>query len=273
MAEGEYFESTKANPVLVSKRLAKKQKLKLGSKLVLTFQDKENTIVAGAFRVEGIFKTANAPFDDTHVFVKKTDLNNLLGIQNDAHELAILLKDKKDIAAVKQILTPQYPNLLIENWEELSPETALIYSALDSWSIILSVIIMLALAFGIVNTMLMAILERTPEIGVLKALGMNKRRLFSMILTETLFLVGIGVPFGLLLGWGVTTFFGIRGIDMTFFGEAALEDFGYAKKIYTYFPFDKYSQLVILVIVTAFLSALYPAYKALRLRPVEAIRK
>jgi putative ABC transport system permease protein len=132
---------------------------------------------------------------------------------------------------------------------------------------------MLALAFGIVNTMLMAILEHTPEIGVLKALGMNKRRLFSMILTETLFLVGVGVPFGLVLGWGVTTFFGIKGIDMTAFGEAVLEDFGYAKLIYPYFPMDMYPQMILLVIVTAFLSALYPAYKALRLRPVEAIRK
>jgi putative ABC transport system permease protein len=124
-----------------------------------------------------------------------------------------------------------------------------------------------------VNTMLMAILERTPELGVLKALGMNKKRLFAMVLTETMFLVGVGVPFGLLFGWSTTTFFGIRGIDMSFFGEAVLEDFGYAKLIYPNFPAEMYPQIILLVIVTAFLSALYPAYKALRLRPVEAIRK
>jgi len=129
---------------------------------------------------------------------------------------------------------------------------------------------MLALAFGIVNTMLMAVLERVRELGVLMALGMKRGNVFMMILVETFFLSTAGGPLGLLAGYLTISWLGERGIDLTNY-SAGLESIGYESILYpTLEPVD-YLQIVIGVLITAFLASLYPAWKATRYKPVEAL--
>src|SRR5581483_11070146 len=92
-------------------------------------------------------------------------------------------------------------------------------------------IIMLALAFSIINTMLMAIMERTREIGMLMAIGMNKVRIFFMIVIETIFLALTGGPLGLLLGYLTITLFAHKGIDLSLWSKA-LSGFGLSNMVY-----------------------------------------
>jgi ABC-type antimicrobial peptide transport system permease subunit len=134
------------------------------------------------------------------------------------------------------------------------------------------VIILLALVFGIINTMLMTILERFRELGMLMAIGMNKLRVFLMIVMETLFLSFVGVPLGLLLGWGTVSYFGKYGLDLSAFSES-LQMYGMSDM--TYFDLNPavYWQVPMMVGFTALLASIYPALKAIRLKPVEAIRK
>ena len=131
---------------------------------------------------------------------------------------------------------------------------------------------MLALIFGIINTMLMAVLERNRELGMLMAVGLNKGKVFSMIVLETLLLGIVAAPIGLLLAWLTITYFGEKGIDLGAF-SASMEQFGLSTKVYTELPTKYYWSLAISVLVTALLASLYPAWKAIKLRPVEAIRK
>jgi ABC-type antimicrobial peptide transport system permease subunit len=133
-------------------------------------------------------------------------------------------------------------------------------------------IILFALAFGIVNTMLMAVLERSREIGMLMAIGMNKRRVFLMILLETSFLVLSGVPFGLVFGALTNLYFGSVGIDLSVFAKA-YESFGFGTTVFPKLMLRHYLQMLLLVAITAMLSSLFPARKALALNPSEAIRK
>jgi ABC-type antimicrobial peptide transport system permease subunit len=140
-------------------------------------------------------------------------------------------------------------------------------------SFIITIIIMLALAFGIINTMLMAVLERVREVGMLVALGMSKFKLFFLILNETIFLTLAGSPFGLLFAWIAITYFNRKGMDLSAMGEEMMSSFGFTNVIYPEFPFDKVLEMLLIVVVTAVLSSLFPAIKALRLRPVEALRK
>ena len=132
---------------------------------------------------------------------------------------------------------------------------------------------MLALAFGIINTMLMAILERTREIGMMVALGTNRIRIFFLVLLETVFLTLVGTPFGILIGWLTTAYFEKHGLDLSGMGREMMSSFGFDTMVYPEFPVDKLGGVLIIVSATAIVSCLFPAMKALKLQPVEALRR
>lgn len=270
--EGDYLDSEKRNRVLVSTKLAQKLKLDIGNKIVLTLLDTANNITAGAFRICGLYHTNNAPLDELNVFVRKTDLDHLIGTAGRAHEAAILLHRDDALDSVYQQLKQALPQFRIERWQEISPETALVLSSLDTYSLIFIFIILLALSFGIINTMLMAVLERTREIGMLMAVGMNKLKVFGMVVLETIMLAVIGAPAGLLAAWLTTLGLGHTGINLGPVMGESLRDFGYAPVIYPVLPWHNVVQTTQLVLLTAVLAAIFPALKALRLKPVEAIR-
>ncbi len=132
-------------------------------------------------------------------------------------------------------------------------------------------IIMLALAFGIINTMLMSILERTKELGMLMAIGMNRRRIFQMIMLETVFLTLVGAVAGMFSGWIITEILGKTGIHFSGWGEG-FEAMGFAAKVYPVVSFGFFVFVTAMVVATAIISSLWPARKALRLNPLEALR-
>ena len=133
------------------------------------------------------------------------------------------------------------------------------------------VIIMAALAFGIVNTMLMVVLERTKELGMLTAIGMNKRKVFSMIMLESVFLSVIGGIAGMLIAWLVIALTAKNGINFLQYAEG-MEAFGYSAHVFPQINATFFLMMTVLVILTGILSSVYPAIKALKLNPVEAIR-
>ena len=270
---GDGFTAQKKNEILVGRKLADKMKLKLGSKLVLTFTDTSASLVSAAFRVAGIYQTENSPLDERNVYVKMNDLNELLNIGNSFHEIAILLNNDEDVALAEQQLQVKFPSALVESWREISPETELMVNTMDYYMYIIIGIIMLALAFGIINTMLMAILERTREIGMMVALGMNRLRLFALVLLETIFLTIIGAPIGMIGTWAATNYYHERGIDTSSFAGETMKSFGFSSMIYPEFPAAELLTIMMIVVMTALLSCILPAVKAGRLQPVEALRK
>ena len=271
--EGMALNPEKKNAILIGWNLANKMKLKVGSKLVLTFIDSESNITSGAFRVTGIYRTDNTPLDEQNVYVHQTTLNNYLATSNASHEIVLLLHNNSEVEAVQQKLHNQFPKYSIKTWRENSPESDLMVSTINQYSFIIMVIIMIALAFGIINTMLMSVLERTREIGMLTALGMNRLRVFLLILTETVLLTLIGVPIGLLISWIVIKYFGTAGIDISTYSETAMSSFGFNSIIYPEFPINMIVNVMIIVISTALLAALFPSIKAIKLQPADALRQ
>lgn len=271
--EGKEFNPNKKNEVFVGKKLADKMKLKLGSKLVLTFTDTAQEIVSGAFRIAAIYQSDNAPLDERNVYVKISDLNDLLGIPGHYHEIAILLHKDETLKTTKEKLEKALPNYQVESWIDISPEMDLMVKTTDQYSYIIIVIIMIALAFGIINTMLMAILERTREIGMMIALGTSKIRVFTLILLETLFLTIAGTPIGIFVGWVVISYFNKRGLDISGMGKDMMSSFGFNTLVYPEFPGEKLAGILLIVISTAIVSCLFPAVKALKLKPADALRR
>jgi ABC-type lipoprotein release transport system permease subunit len=270
---GNEFAKDRTNQVMLGKKLADKMKLKPASRLVLTFSDTAGNIVSAAFKVAAIYESENAPLDEKNVYVAMRGINELLSTGNSFHEIVVLLKKDEDVNGVQQVLRQQYPGLQVESWREISPETDLLVRTTDQYSYIIMIIIMLALAFGIINTMLMAILERTREIGMMLALGTSRFKLFILVLLETLLLTMAGTPIGILAGWLGTAYFNKQGLDLSGMGREMMSSFGFGTMIYPEFPADKLAAVLLIVVGTALVSCLYPAIKALRLQPVEALRR
>ena len=172
VTEGKYFEGVKRNPILIGQKLAEKMKVKLNSKLVITLQDTQGNIISEAFRVCGIYDASNGMYEEMNVFVRKSDLARIVHIDESvAHEIAVHLKDHELLTLNTEIIASKHKDLLVQNWKQLAPELGYINEIGDMYIYIFVVIILLSLGFGIVNTMLMVVMERVKEIGMLMAIG------------------------------------------------------------------------------------------------------
>ena len=269
--EGEFLGEYKKNRVVIGAKLAHKLKVKINSKIIVTFQDQNNEIIASAFRVQGIYKTANTRFDEMNVFVYRQDLERILQSDQLIHESVLWMDDKIKVDSTVTALANTYPNLKVRSWKDIAPDLAYTDDLMIQMLYIIMIIILGALAFGIVNTMLMAILERQRELGMLMAVGMNKLRLFMMVVVETIMLSLISGPAGLIISFFTVEYFKRNGMDFSAVGQG-LEDVGYSTIVYFEMQPSFYWSTLVLVIITAILSSLYPAFKALKLNPVESIR-
>lgn len=272
LGEGTYFEGINRNPVIIGSKLAENLSVKLRSKVVLTFNDGEGNITAGAFRVVGIAESSSLTISEMYAFVRQDDLTRLIGLGDQVHEIAVVIDPQVEESAIVDKYKAAYPDDLTESWREIAPELALMDEMYGSMLYVLMAIILTALIFGIVNTMLMAVLERIRELGMLMAVGMSKARVYIMILVETVFLGLVGAPLGLFVGWATIAYYETNGVDLSSYSEG-LESFGYSSILYPYLDNSVYLIVTIGVLVTAVLAALYPAYKAVKLRPVEALHK
>lgn len=269
--EGSFFDDSKKKQIVIGEKLAEKLKVKLKRKVNLTVQSLNGDFVSESYVVTGIFKTSSSKYDEGNVFVRRDALANMLGVEGAMHEIAFLLHDADLVDTSQGEIKKKYSALSVESWKDLAPELDYINEIMDEYLRIFMVIILLAMAFGIINTMLMAVMERTREIGVLMAIGMNKMRVFLMILFETVFLTLTGVPVGLLLSLATIRYFSKTGVDLSLFSKG-LANFDVDTIVYPSLDMSFYPMLVLMATVTALLAAIYPAYKAIRLHPSTAIR-
>ena len=271
-SNGNWFADNKKNSIVIGAKLASKLKIKLRSKIVLTFQAADQNVVSSAFKVVGIYKTKNSPFDERTVFVNNADLRPIVGFTSgQSHEIAIALKDDKANSQVCSMLQKKFTNPVIQSWKELMPELGLLSDMMTQMLFVVMIIILLALCFGIINTMLMAVMERTREIGMLMAVGMNKMKVFQMIMLETVILALFGGFVGMTISGIIIHIYSKVGVNLTAFSKG-FESVGFNAMIYPSLDTSFYIGLTILVIIAGIISSLIPARKALRLNPVEAIR-
>lgn len=271
LIEGTYFTKLKKNPVIVSQKMAIKLHLKLKSKIILSFQNAEGDLSSATCRVEGIFKTSSSVFDEGTVFVRLDDLDREALMKGNIHQIALIGNSIDDAEVLKADIYTKSPAHRVETWAEISPELGYAQEMMGSMIYIFMGIVMLALAFSIINTMLMAVLERKKELGMLMAIGMNKKSLFAMISIETVFISMLATPIGMLLSYWTISYYHTNGIDLSAVA-AGLESLGIGSRIYTYLPPDLYVSITAMTLVVAFGSSIFPAKRALKLNPSEAIK-
>ncbi len=270
--KGSYFGENMRNSIVIGKQLAEKLDARIKSKVVVQLQELDGTLSRGAFRVVGIYDISNSEYEEMKAFVKQNDLAALINMDmSKSHEIAVYLDSDAEVEEIAAMINEKISGAAVMSWKELMPDVQLMNENMDLMMYIFVGIILLALLFGIINTMLMVILERVKELGMLMAIGMNKTRVFVMIILETIFLCLSGGIVGILLGAGVTLLTGQTGINLSAWSEG-LNAYGFESIVYPEIGINQIIQITIMVIIVGVIAALYPAWKAIKLKPAEAIR-
>lgn len=273
---------TPANPALtrrlpgiaIGAAMAERLRVKVGDKVVVHAPGEEGL---GAFRVSGIFRTSSSEFDRSTAFVRLEEAQRLLALPDRVTEVAVALDDRDTLLSVRERaaaeLAGAHPELALEvlTWQEREPRMAAMLDLMASTAWVLYAAVFVAMAFGIANSLLMMVYERIREFGMLRALGLSARGLLALVLLESILMTAIGTAIGLAIGVPIVLWLGYAGIDMSRFADGMTE-FGVGTHVYTQLEWSDVTLPVAVAFATAILAALWPAWKAVRLRPAEAIR-
>lgn len=271
--QGRYLKADDRYGILVGRALADKFATKLGRKVVLMSQNTEREIGSRAFRITGIFRAEMEATEKQLVFITKPAARKLLKLGTGVSEYAIVLPqdDLPDLnAIVAELQANLSPDIRVEGWPEILPMVKTYVELIQSWNWIWYLVVFIAMGFGIVNTMLMAVYERMREFGVLKALGMQPGWIVKDVLTESFFLLLGGMLIGNLAAFLTVWIFSRTGIDLSAFAAGA-EYAGIAKILYPAMNFRDVGIADLMVFLLGMLISLYPAIRAARFTPVEAM--
>ena len=272
VTEGEYLEADDTYGIIVGEALADKFETKLGRKLVLMSQDTQGDIASRAFRIIGIFRAEMEATEKQFVFVTIGAVRNMLKLENEISEVSILLTDYKEADrvadALREVLSSNSYD--IQTWRGLLPFVTAILKMYDWFILLWFLIIFIAMGFGIVNTILMAVFERIREFGLLKALGMKPWWIVKEVLTESFFILILGMVAGNALGFLSIFALADTGIDLSALSEG-LEFAGMSRIIYPFILITDIIAANLVVFVLGLLVSAYPAVKAARFTPVRAM--
>lgn len=272
--QGQWLDDKGRNPIVVSQKIALRLKLRVGSKVVLTFSDYLGDVSGAAFRVRGIYKSMLSPFDETNVFVRSNDLKQLSGIKSN-HEIAIIMNDLTQLESLKKLIADTFKSQTtltdeIQSWDELQPLLATMSSTMAVSNLIMLLIFVLAMGFAIVNIQLMSLFERTREFGVLMAVGMQKHKIFTLISLESTLLGLVGASLGLFSSLILMAILQKTGINLEMVSEG-LSSFGLDTRLFPTLLSKDYVKIFITIVITSFLAGLYPAWQILKQKPVDAM--
>jgi ABC-type lipoprotein release transport system permease subunit len=270
--ESRYLLNAADKGILISKALAKRLDLFVGDRLVLMMQDSKNEIVGVGMQVVGIFQTPVESFDKFVAFTGIKTLQEIAGLGGAISEINLILHERSGVDAVKRALIASIgdPGLEVLSWKDMAPNLVSAIQLFDTMMYIFFAIVFITVIFSITNTLIMAIMERFHEIGVMKSLGTKPSMIFWIIMSEAANLGLVGLTAGTVLGVGLTALLGVKGIDFAVFNES-MRLWGTGSVIY---PAIKAMDIVAaggIVLATTAIAALYPALKAARIRPLEAL--
>jgi ABC-type lipoprotein release transport system permease subunit len=267
MTSGQFLSADDREGILIGEPLATKMGLKTGDSLNLSVNTSNGDVAQQSFIVRGVYSTETFGFDSTTVFLSLAKAQAITQTENHASTIFILLKDKNQSIPVAaalqssayQVLTWQDMNELILQTESLS----------KSYMVILYLIVLFITATVITNTLIMAVFERTREIGILAAIGMKGWRIMAMFLAESSMLAVGGILMGLILGLLVVFYFSNNGF---YIGNMGLSGMLIGNTIYANLTLADTVNLTITAFVITLLAGLYPAILAAGLEPVDALR-
>ena len=278
MVRGGYLSEQMPKGIVVGEKLANSIDATVGSELILMTQAVDGSIGNDLYTVVGIFRTGLEAIDRGLVVMALSSLQELLSLTpGRIHEIGVTVSGAAEATVVAAALEAHLGKTLpvrVRAWPELSPELAEYVRLSRSNIAILFFIVFLVAVIGVMNTMLMAVFERTRELGMLMALGMRPIQVIGLILAEAGGLAGASLVLGGAMGTPLLWYLQVHGLDLrSFMGEVSMVGVVVDPIWYGRQDLAAYGRAALGLAVTALVSALYPALRAARFRPVEAIRK
>lgn len=273
IADGTYLTPDDPYGVIVGQALLDQFETRLGRKLILMSQTVQGEIASQAFQIRGVFRAEMEATEERFVFVNLQTAQHMLQLGEGISEICLLLRDHQDVDRVAGRLRGILPaeKYEVSTWKELLPLVTGTLKMYDIFVLLWYLIAAAAMGFGILNTILMAVLERIREFGLLRTLGMKPNGIMKQVMAETLLLLVIGMAVGNLLGFVTVAMFSAKGIDLSALA-AGLEFSGIARVIYPVIGLRDVLLSNLTVFVLGLLVSAYPAIKASRYTPVQAMR-
>ena len=273
---GAFLAPDDRHQALLGRLLARNLKVGLGDEIVLLGQGRDGSIAASAVRVKGIFSSGQDEFDRSTLQIPLAAFQEIYAMGGAVHEVVIRGRGLEVVPRIEAAVSSGLANakagdgLVVLDWKELMP--GLVQSIqMDLVSgLVFYVILIVVVAFSILNTFLMAVFERKKEFGVLMALGSKPNRLSAMILTECGLMTGLGIGAGILLGSIVTLYYQAHGIAFSGSSEV-LRQFGLPERMYPELSLLSIAAGAGVVLIITSFAVVYPALRVRRLRPVEAL--
>lgn len=276
LQQGRFLGAAAGREIVLGAGLAETLRAAVGSEVVAVTQAADGSLGNELFRVAGIVKTDSVVVDRAGAFVHLADARELLALPGQAHELALLARDREAVpalaAAGRAALVER--GLLVRSWDQIQPQLASMLQLTTVVNWIFLIMIFSVAALGVLNTMLMSVFERTQELGVLRALGLRPDQMIALVMLESVLLALLAVVAGGLFGAALDAFLVFRGIDLSWLSKGWS---WYGARFPPVFhgvvrPFGVVAPLVGMVVI-ALLAALWPALRAAGLQPVEAMRQ
>lgn len=271
VSQGRYLEAPDDSGLLLGRRLAERLETALGRRVVLMTQDVNNDIADRGFRVVGIFDAEPEAIETGYVFAGRATVQQMLNLQDAISEVAVMTPDRAVLDPLLARLRAAAPGLDVQPWTVVEPLIVLTEKVTNVILIIWYAIVFTAMSFGLVNTLLMAVFERTREFGLFQALGMPPRHILGQVLAESLILLVFALALGNIAA--LATIGSLRGgIDLSAFAEG-FEMVGVSPILYPKLAPADIAMANVLVFVLGLAASLYPAWRAARRVPVEAITR
>jgi len=272
MIKGEFL-SGGEREIIIGDKLADKLNVGLGDKVVGMANRIDGSIGSEVFRIKGIFNTTSSEFDGAYVYTNIGTLRSMLDLNDKVYEFVLNAENYTEAPQITKELKSQLSSAQYEvlSYKDILPLLILQVNLTKESMLVVNLIIGLALIFGIINTMLMTVFERIREFGVLMSIGMKNGKIFLMITFEALIVGIVGTIIGIIIGSLIVLPVTYSGIDLSFFAEG-LSSLGTGSVIYPELNLSGLTATLITIPFITVLGAIYPAYKAIKLEPVYAIR-
>ena len=272
IVQGSFLNDGDDDGIIVGRKLTETLETGLGKRIVIMSQDPDNEIVDRGFRITGVFDANTEALEEGYVFTGVTAAQNFLSIPGRVHEVAIVGRGFRQIDGMYQaVKNAAGPNFSVLPWTELNSYLGTMLGVMDGFVLVWFMVVFLALSFGLVNTLVMAIFERVREIGLMLALGVKPMIILAQIIVESVCLLFFGALTGNLVAW--LTIRPLQdGIDLSSYAEG-LEMFGYSTILYPEMTVEDVFTANVVVLSLGIIASLFPAIRASRYQPVEALIK
>ncbi len=278
--EGEYLSDApspgcESRELLLSRAAAESLGVLLGDKVVFLGQNVESSMANEMLRVTGLFDTGSRDFDRSVAYTSLPCAKALLA-REAVHEVALVLDQSEDMNGLKKKLTEQLSgkDIRVATWQESMPRINAIVHYNRSMGFLIMIIFFVVLGLGIANTFLVSVFERTKEFGMMMAIGVLPTQVLAIVLLEAVGVTLTAALAGLGLGFTVLLYHHRFGFDVRFLMKESLQvgNFRIEPLIHPALELGTFAQALAVLILFALLAAIYPAYKASRMNPLEALR-